>query len=184
MNRTTEVDVRVSDVRDLFRDREFDPFIDDSEMVGSIARMAKLSHLVSQLEKIRLRVLVPPAQLTPQTQASVQRALARYCDYAIAEGRRNLAALRWVGLRTSLVAIVFFAISLAASAAVQRWLLLPEGVRTLASEALIVAGWVVIWQPLDTLVQGWWPQWEEERTFRALSKIPVRVEAAEPLSAQ
>jgi hypothetical protein len=32
-----------------------------------------------------------------------------------------------------------------------------------------------MWQPLDTLVAGWWPQWEEERTFKAISAIPLRV---------
>ena len=177
MNRKTEIEVRVNDVRDLFREREFDPFADDIESIGSIARIAQLPHLVSQLRTIRLRVLVPPSQFAPDTEESVRRAFARYCAHTIAEARRKLAAMRWVGVRTFLVGLVFFAISLAASAAVARWLLLPEWLRTLASESLIVAGWVVIWQPLDTLVQGWWPQWEEERTFKALSQIPLRVEA-------
>ena len=83
--------------------------------------------------------------------------------------------MRWVGSRTFLVGLFFFGISLAASTAVGRLLFIPEALRTLAAESLIVAGWVVIWQPLDTLVQGWWPQWEEERTFRALAALPLSV---------
>jgi hypothetical protein len=174
----TEVTVKVKDVRDLFRKHEFDPFADDLDAIGSIAEMAQLPHLVSKLREIQLRVLVPRDALTAQTEAQVRLALRRYSVHMIAEARRKLAAMRWVGIRTFLVGVVFFGISLAASSAVGRMLFIPEGLRTLASESLIVAGWVVIWQPLDTLVQGWWPQWEEERTFRAIGSLPLHVEAS------
>lgn len=173
---TTEVTVKVGDVRELFREREFDPFDDDVEALGSIAQMAQLPHLVSKLRQIELRVLVPAATLGPQTEAQVRRALQRYAAHMTGGARRKLAAMRWVGVRTFLVGLVFFGISLAASTAVGRMLAIPEALRTLASESLIVAGWVVIWQPLDTLVQGWWPQWEEERTYRAIGALPLRVE--------
>jgi hypothetical protein len=171
-----EVTVKVSDLRELFRERAFDPFGEETDEIGSIAQMAQLPHLVSQLKNVRLRVLVPAASLTPQTERQVRHALSRYCAHMIGNARRKLSAMRWVGIKTFLVGLVFFAISLAASAAVNRALFIPEGLRTLASESLIVAGWVVIWQPLDTLVQGWWPQWEEERTFRAIDALALRVE--------
>jgi hypothetical protein len=173
--RFTEITVKVNDPTELFRERQFDPFAEETDTIGSIASMAQLPHLVSRLNTIKLRILVPKQTLTPQTEAQVQRALQRYCAHTIADARRKLAALRWVGVRTFLVGLVFFGISLAASTAVQRLLFLPEGLRTLASESLVVAGWVVIWQPLDNLVQGWWPQWEEERTLRAISAVPLRV---------
>jgi hypothetical protein len=174
--RSTELSVKVNDVRELFAAREFDPFADDAEVLESIAQLAQLPQLVSELRTIKLRVLVPTAKLTPQTESLVRRALARYSAHMMAQAARKLAAMRWVGLRTFLVGLAFFAISLAASQAVQRLLFLPEALRMLASESLIVAGWVVIWQPLDTLVQGWWPQWEEERTFRAIGALPLHVE--------
>lgn len=177
MHRPTELTIRVNDVRDLFRVHEFDPFSDDVETLGSIDAMAQLPHLVSQLKYVRLHVVVPAERFGAETEATVRRAFGRYCAYMIAESRRKLAAMRWVGIRTFFVGLFFFALSLAASTAVQRALFFPEPFRTLASESFIVAGWVVIWQPLDTLVQGWWPHWEEERTFRAISDIPLRVSA-------
>jgi hypothetical protein len=171
-----QVTVKVNDVRELFVPQQFDPFSDDVETIGSIARMAELPHLVAELKRTQLRVLVPAGALTPQTESQVRRALRRYCAHMIGEARRKLAAMRWVGIRTFAVGVVFFGMSLAASAAVLKMLFIPEVLRTLASESLIVAGWVVIWQPLDTLVQGWWPHWEEERTFRAIGALPLRVE--------
>jgi hypothetical protein len=172
----SEVTVKVDDVRELFAEHAFDPFDDDLDTIGSIARMAQLPHLVSNLRNTQLRVLLPAAKITAETEAQVRRALSRYSAHMIGEARRKLAAMRWVGVRTFAVGLIFFGISLAASTAVGRMLVIPEGLRTLASESLIVAGWVVIWQPLDTLVQGWWPQWEEERTFRAIGDLPLRVE--------
>ena len=174
--RSTELTVKVADIRELFAERPFDPFGDDADTISSIRQMAELPQLVSQLNTARLTVMLPASSLTPTTESQVRRALERYCNHMIVEARRKLAAMRWVGFRTFLVGLVFFGISLAASTAVTRSLWIPEEIRTLASESLIVAGWVVIWQPLDTLVQGWWPQWEEERTFRALGSLPLRVE--------
>jgi len=182
--RSTEVTVRVRDVRDLFAEHTFDPFADDADEIGSIAALAQLPHLAARLHEVALRVLIPSDKLTPTTEAAVRRALQRYCAHAICEARRKLAAMRWVGLRTFAIGLIFFAISLAASHWVQRLIFIPESLRTLASESLIVAGWVVIWQPLDTLVAGWWPQWEEERTFKAIRAIPVRVTGFDPSAAR
>lgn len=178
-HQSTEVTVRVNDLHELFEERSFDPFSDDVESVSSIAAMAQLPHLVAKLKTIRLRIVLPAERLTPQTEALARRALQRYCAHMIGEARRKLAAMRWVGWRTFLVGLAFFGVSLAASTGVQRLLFLPEALRTLASESLIVAGWVVIWQPLDTLVQGWWPFWEEERTFKAIGALPLSVAAVD-----
>ena len=179
-HRSREVTVQVNDLHDLFRVRDFDPFTDEIESVSSIASIAQLPHLVSKLRTTKLRILVPREQLTPQTEARVKRALQRYCAHMIAEARSGLAAMRWVGLRTFLVGLVFFGVSLAASTGVQRLLWIPEELRVLASEALIVAGWVIVWQPLDTLVQGWWPHWEQERTFKTVSTMPLSVHGIDP----
>jgi hypothetical protein len=65
--RSTEVTVKVNDVRELFREREFDPFRDDAADLGSIARMAQLPHLVAKLNASKLRILLPEQSLTPET---------------------------------------------------------------------------------------------------------------------
>ena len=176
---TREIDVSVEDLRDLFREHEFDPLTDDVNAITSIARLAQLPQFTQDLPNLRLRVLMPKVSVTPQTEALARAALQRYCDHMIAEARRKLAALRWVGWRTLFVGLVLFGLSLAASAAVQRISALPDALRTLASEGLVVAGWVLLWQPLDTLVAGWWPAWEEERTFKAIARIDLTIAPAD-----
>jgi hypothetical protein len=174
-DRFTRVTISVDDPIELFRMHEFDPFTDDVDSVSSLAQLAQLPHLIKTISTTELYILLPKERVTPQTQAQVRHALGRYCDHMVAEARRKLVALRWVGLRTMALGLAIFGISLAASTAVGRLLWIPEGLRVLASESLVVAGWVVIWQPVDSFVQGWWPHWEEERTFRALGGVRLSV---------
>jgi hypothetical protein len=176
-HQSTEVTIRVNDLGDLFRERDFDPFTDDVESLSSLAQIAQLPHLAPKLRTAKLQILLPQERITPQTEALVRHALQRYCEHMITEARRKLVALRWVGLRGLFIGVVFFGISLAASTGAQRMLWIPENLRLLVSESLVVAGWVVIWQPLDSLVQGWWPHWEEERTFKAMSAMQLSVHA-------
>jgi hypothetical protein len=173
---STEVTIRVNDLRDLFREREFDPFTDDLDSVSSLAQLAQLPHLASKLKTAKLRILLPQEQIAPETEARAQRALERYCEHMVTEARRKLVAMRWVGLRGLFIGVLFFGLSLVASTAAQRLFWIPEDLRLLVSESLVVAGWVIMWQPLDTLVQGLWPHWEEERTFKAMSAVQLSVQ--------
>src|SRR5579863_3050364 len=140
--RPNEVTIKVNDIRELFAEHRFDPFADDDDTIPSIAQMAQLPNLVSSLDTVTLRVLVPASSLTPATEVQAQRALERYCRHMILETRQRLAAMRWVGLRSFAVGWFFFGLSLAAVAAIAKMLWIPADVRELASETLIVAGWV------------------------------------------
>lgn len=177
-SKPAELTIHPRDVRELFSEAEFDPFMDDPDALLSIAQVSHLADLTSRLGEMKLRVLLPPAQVTPQTKMLVDRALARYCSRKIAEARLQMRAWRRSAASSVFIALVFFAVSLALSAAVQRAILIPEALRTLASESLIIAGWVVIWQPMDTLIQGWLPIRAEEQTFRAIASMRTTVEAA------
>jgi hypothetical protein len=42
----------------------------------------------------------------------------------------------------------------------------------------VIAGWVIMWQPMDTLILGWLPIRQQQRTFRAIGSMRATVEAA------
>ena len=128
-DRFTRVTISVDDPIELFRMHEFDPFTDDVDSVSSLAQLAQLPHLIKTIRTTELYILLPKERVTPQTQAQVRHALGRYCDHMVAEARRKLVALRWVGLRTMALGLVIFGIGLAASTAVGRLLWVPEGLR-------------------------------------------------------
>jgi hypothetical protein len=175
---STELTIHARELRELFSEREFDPFVDDPDMIASIAQIARFPNVTSSLGKMRLRVLLPSEEVSPQTQARVERAIARYCSHKIAEARLQMAEWRHGALNTFLWGLVFFAVSLLLTAGLQHADFLPDAIRTLAVETLVIAGWVVMWQPMDTLILGWLPIRQQERTFRAIGLMRTTIEAA------
>lgn len=174
----TELTIHAREFRELFSEREFDPFVDDTDALSSIAQIARFPNVTSSLEKTRLRVLLPAAEVSSQTQTRVERAIARYCSHKIAEARLQMAEWRHGALSTFLWGLAFFALSLLLTAGVQHSGFLPDAIRTLAVETLVIAGWVILWQPMDTLILGWLPIRQQERTYRTIASMPTTIEAA------
>jgi hypothetical protein len=54
----TELTIHARELRELFSEREFDPFVDDADALSSIAQVARFPNVTSSLEKMRLRVFV------------------------------------------------------------------------------------------------------------------------------
>jgi hypothetical protein len=98
----TELTIHARELRALFSEREFDPFVDDTDALSSIAQIARFPSVASSLEKTRLRVLLPAAEVSSQTQTRVERAIARYGSHKIAEARLQMAEWRHGALSTFL----------------------------------------------------------------------------------
>jgi hypothetical protein len=50
-------------------------------------------------------------------------------------------------------------------------------------ESLIIAGWVVMWHPLEVLLYGLWPVVRERRLLERLAAAEVRVSTDGPSAA-
>jgi hypothetical protein len=173
-----ELTVHARELRELFSEREFDPFVDDAHALASIAQISRFPNVTPSLERMRLRILLPSAEVSPQTQTRVERAISRYCSHKIAEARLQMAEWRHGALSTFVWGLAFFALSLLLTAGVQHTDFLPDAIRTLVVETLVIAGWVIMWQPMDTLILGWLPIRQQERTFRAIALMRTTIEAA------
>jgi len=44
-----------------------------------------------------------------------------------------------------------------------------------ARESLTIAGWVAMWQPMQTYLYDWWPLRRRSKIFTKLSHIPIEV---------
>ncbi len=174
-----EIVVRADEPRDLFRTREFDPFAGDPASLWTIAQVAELGATPSALARMTLRILLPRDHVSPDSVAIVRSAIQRYCAHRIAEAKVGLLVWRRVAWRAFFIGFGFFVLSLAATAGVQHAGFLPEEIRTIAAETFVIAGWIFMWQPLDDLIQGWFPIRERERTFKAIGAMRLVVDAAD-----
>jgi hypothetical protein len=167
------IQVRIHELRQLFnsidpspfRERDLDP--DCEEFIVSWARELPPDREL-RLE-IRIEREQPPAALAAEVAPAVRSHFARAAGLQdlrrrriVREGRLHLA----IGLVT-LVATI----SAAALVPVETLGTAGEILR----ESLIIAGWVVMWHPLEVLLYGIWPVVRERRLLERLARADVRL---------
>jgi hypothetical protein len=145
-----------------------------------------MDYLVGEMQRqpratrTELTVLLPPDQIEaqPGLEARTREAIARYAE-AWANSARQTQDIDGIRERRVLaVAMVFFAVA----QLVYLWhsrtgsLLGVSGILLdVVLEGLSVAAWVVVWWPLDHLLHASWQHRLDERAYRTLQGIDLRV---------
>jgi hypothetical protein len=130
---------------------------------------------------VTLAIVLPAATATPQVERGLQRAVARYCEGGIARAEHELAATHRDGWRTLGLGLLV----LGAFLGLSQWILkskIPAEMRDFFGNGLfVVAAWVGLWYPLDTLFYSGNPYRTERRLLRAIGELEilVRPEAVE-----
>jgi len=78
------------------------------------------------------------------------------------------------------IALVLLALCLGTSAAMDAFEPLPRLLNRLFVEGLVIAGWVVLWRPLDTLIFDAGAPLVEARCFEHLASMAVEVQERHP----
>jgi hypothetical protein len=124
---------------------------------------------------ISVVIELPAAQITPQVEEGLRQAVQRYCTDGIARAEQELRAVRRDGMQTLVLGVVLLAVFLLVSEEVLRTGA-PKGVRDFFGNGLfLVAAWVGMWYPLDTLLYSGRPHRLERKHLRALRSANVLV---------
>jgi hypothetical protein len=173
--------VRIHELRQLFnsidpspfRERDLDP--DCEEFIVSWAREMPPDR------SLRVEISVDREQPPPELAADVTTAVRSHFEREaslqdlrrrriVREGRLSLA----IGLVVLVLCVATAAVlpgpSLGAAGEIVR-------------ESLIIAGWVVMWHPLEVLLYGLWPVVRERRLLERLAAADVRLSAGRGASA-
>lgn len=165
------IQVRVGELSQLFnsidpspfRERDLDP--DCEEFIVSWARE------FPPTEPLRIEILVERARPAPdvlaQTEAAVRHHFARSTSLQELKLRRLLREGR---LSLSIgVATLVACMSTATLAPLDALGTFGEILR----ESLVIAGWVVMWNPLEVLLYGQWPVRRERRLLERLANAEI-----------
>jgi hypothetical protein len=106
--------------------------------------------------------------------AMVQSAIRDYFGERALSTRRRLRLLFRTG-RTSLVIGLLFLAASILSGDMVAGLISHTRFAGVASESLLIGGWVAMWRPLEVFLYDWWPIRAEARLFDRLSAMTVRV---------
>jgi hypothetical protein len=167
------IQVRIHELRQLFnsidpspfRERDLDP--DCEEFIVSWAREMPPDRDL-QVE-IRIDREQPPAELAAEVPSAVRSHFAREASLQNLRRRRIVREGR-LSLAIGLVLLVLCE-GAAALVPAARFGTAGEILR----ESLIIAGWVVMWHPLEVLLYGVWPVVRERRLLERLAAADVRL---------
>jgi hypothetical protein len=169
------IHVRIHELRQLFnsidpspfRERDLDP--DCEEFIVACAREMPPD------QRLRVDIRIDRDQPPPELAADVPSAVRSHFEREatlqdlrrrriVREGRLSLA----IGLL-----VLVLCVSAATLVPTDEWS--TPGV--VLRESLIIAGWVVMWHPLEVLLYGLWPVTRERRLLERLAEAEVLLSA-------
>jgi hypothetical protein len=167
------IHVRIHELRQLFnsidpspfRERDLDP--DCEEFIVSWAREMPPDR------GLRLDIRVdreqPPAELAAEVPSAVRSHFEREATLQDLRRRRIVRE----GRLSLVIGLVLLVLCEGAAALVPTATLGTAG--EIARESLIIAGWVVMWHPLEVLLYGLWPVVRERRLLQRLATADVQL---------
>jgi hypothetical protein len=167
------IQVRVRELRQLFnsmdpspfRERDLDPACE--EFIVAWARE------MPPERELRLEIWLEHEQPPPEVAADVPPAVRGH--FARAASLTDLRRRRIVreGRLSLLIGLAALVLCLSAAAVLPAARLGTAGL--ILRESLIIAGWVVMWHPLEVLLYGIWPVVRERRLLGRLAAADVRL---------
>jgi hypothetical protein len=174
----TEVTVQLDAVESMFAVDRPDYFSETTTLVPGVEQL--LGELRPRRVDNGVRVIVelPPGDVAPDQDERLTAAIGRYCQTRIRTLDDQLRALRREGMRALVIGFLMLAAGLALSQATSNSDL-PESLRVFFGDGVfLVAAWVGIWYPLDTLIYIPGPLRRDRQVLEALGQADVVVRAA------
>lgn len=167
MPTTQTITLRLDRLEELFVAPEPAPFegrFGDRSGVERLAAALESSDPRSWRRPLRVTLAVPGGS----DGRDVSAALAGYCDSQLETTTAELARLRHAGLIALRLGLLVLAICVLLSSVITAMTMLPDFVSRVIGESLAIAGWVVLWRPLELLLFDTWPV---RRRLRRLAAI-------------
>ena len=182
-SKVKDITLSLKTIEHLYTAPEVNPFSEtEVELVGEPA----LVRVVKKLEpgffrgggQIRLTILLPPDQITPDLPEQIKAAIQRFCQAKIADNQLQIKRTLWSGLRALPLGLVFLGISMTLSAMFNSQMLtfLSEGLNKLLGEGFVVIGWIVLWNPVQSFVNDWTPFWRANQVYRYIMTMDIHIQ--------
>ena len=173
-----ELRIELMEPDELFEPRRSHIMDGEFAVDSGIDRISSELGATSLRNPPRLAILLPPEHVNPLTESRIREALRHYCETGIRQVENELAAVHRDGWQTLLFGALLLAAGLALSEAVLNsgW---PSALRNFFGDGLfLVAAWVGLWYPLDTLIYAGRPYRAERKVLRAIRALDVAVRPA------
>ncbi|MBP1694605.1 MAG: hypothetical protein H6Q37_2488 [Chloroflexi bacterium] len=177
---TIQVTLHLSTIDGLFEAPETNPLKYPGPYESGIDTILEELNQAGRVESVQILLLLPSEQIQPDMESRVKAALERYCNFQIRKNQSEIQLARRIARRQLVSALPFMGIALVLSvlfAAVvgnttNTWLQVFAGIfATLFS----VASWIIVWDPIESMLYGWRPMLTENMHYLALSQAMVEI---------
>lgn len=103
----------------------------------------------------------------------VSQAVANHFSYRADSKHREHRALMARGRRSLVLGLAFFGAAIALANTIAKG---DRPLVELGRETVLIGGWVALWRPLEIFVYDSWDVRRQEREFRRLARMKVRVD--------
>jgi len=168
--------VELDHVEDLFTTGGFAP------LKGHFEPRSGMEQVLDQVavrrprrhDKVLVRLLI--ASPTQVTDAEIKAAIRGYCGAVIADRQLDVQRVRQSGRNALILGVGFLAVCLLLSTGITAATMLPEFIRRLFGEGLIIAGWVGLWRPVELVLFDTRPPQHEIRLHRAIAGAEIEIQ--------
>ncbi len=166
------IELRLHDLAQLFNSMDPSPFYDrdlDQAAEAFIVDWARELPAGRDFE-IVIHVATPPL---PDRASGVEQAVRNYFNNRLVTTRLHLRQLFRLGRWSLFIGMLFLVFCLGLSGLLGR---MYDG-RFLETPRLVldIAGWVMLWRPLEIFLYDWWPLAKDISLYKRLARVSVRV---------
>jgi hypothetical protein len=166
------VDLHLRSIEQLFDLRDPAPFrerdLDDEAVTYVIEAMDDLRRRRAVTFRFMFASSLADSSLGA---AELEASIRGHFHYEYARMRRRLSAMFRRGQIALLTAAAVLVLALAISAKLEP-LAKSSAVWRAVREGLNIFGWVALWHPLDSLLFGWWTEFDRMRLLRRVERAP------------
>ena len=166
------IEIKLSDVRQIFNSFDPAPFIDKDLDDDAHAYIVDSVREFPRKTALKLVFYLPAAGASEHAHRmpdAVRNHFAYRARLARKEVTHTLRQGRWsllIGL-----AFLFLCISL------RQWIVLDgyDTLEQILQEGLLISGWVAMWSPMQTFLYDWWPIHLHRRVLEKIQYMPMEV---------
>jgi len=174
-----EVTLILSDTQQLLVPPTLERLHEVESLFSGIEQLLNELNHQSLKNGVKTMIVLPRTKIVPGVEDEMRATITRYSELRARGNENDLKAVTREGIHSLWVGAIVLAVGLALSQLTLRSTL-PEGIRLFFGEGVfLVAAWVGIWYPLDTLLSARRPYLRERSILGALREMEIVVEAAD-----
>jgi hypothetical protein len=170
------IDLRLNRVAQLFNSFDPAPFHERDLDDDAESYIVACAREITRRHRFKLVIHLPPGEAAREDARQIEKAVNHYFLYRAQGQRRELRQVFRHGRWSLLLGLTVLVSCLGLRALIA--LLDPQQhalAGEIASEGLLIVGWVAMWRPVELFLYAWHPTRQTLLVYRNLSRVPVEI---------